>query len=1117
MATVPRSESAVRGARMVTAAYGAAAATSLVLLLLTLGRPHHISWVEDAFGLLNIPVSRSLVAVVVLAMVTRALLARQRLGLAAVALFQVAGIYLGIASLLRVTPFPALSDWQARGTFGAVLDVGAAVIGVAALVWLARLRPAFPARPAPGSWLAAGTVLAVGSAISIGATWLALRTAGHPEARTLWRQLEEALEGSLGSHDRPWTHPGTPGWIPQLASVLVSLTLVLAVVAFLRSARLPEAWSGERELALRALLREHGHRDSLGYFATRRDKASVFSPDGRAAVTYRVISGVVLASGDPIGDPASWGGAIEAWLAEARTHGWLPAAISVSEQAARVYARHGLGALPMGDEAILHPAAFDPADPDLAAVRHAARHAAARGLTVQVRRQQDLPADELTEILACADRWRGDEPDRGFSMALNRFGDPADGRMLFVTARDAHGVLRGVLGFVPWGRRGVSLDLMRRSPQAPNGVTELMVSELLSKGRALRIDAVSLNFVMFRSVYSGAARVGSGPLLRLNHSVLGYLDRFWQLERLYRSNEKYRPVWSPRFLCLEDWVSLPQVGLAAGQAEGFLPTLRLLSSHAEARLTDDELAAVQALEQGATAGATDQVPSVPAARASDQVRHRLQRLQALESAGSEGYPVGRGDALAALAAARVLAETPAEGVRRVTVSGRVRAVRAHGGVVFVDLVNGADRLQVLFDAQRLGRARVTEVTRLIDRGDLVVVDGVPGASRRGEPSLLADAWQMSAKCLHPVPFGSFTDPDARLRQRATDLIVHPDDLEALRTRGAVVASVRAVLGGRGFLEVETPILQVTHGGATARPFRTHINAYDLALSLRIAPELYLKRLLVAGVGPLFELGRSFRNEGADTTHNPEFTSLEAYLPHGDYTAMRRLTEEIVTTAARAVHGRCALPLPLGPDSSLVLTDVTGPWPVVPVLRAVSDALGVEVYLDTPLETLRRLAREHAVGLPEQAGPGTVIEELYGELVEPRTIHPTFYVDFPTETSPLTRPHRTTPGLAERWDLVIAGMEVGTAYTELTDPREQRRRLVAQSLKAADGDPEAMEVDEAFLRDLEMGMPPSGGLGIGVDRLVMVITGRTIRQVLSFPFVKPLRAERRVESPLGASR
>ena len=296
------------------------------------------------------------------------------------------------------------------------------------------------------------------------------------------------------------------------------------------------------------------------------------------------------------------------------------------------------------------------------------------------------------------------------------------------------------------------------------------------------------------------------------------------------------------------------------------------------------------------------------------------------------------------------------------------------------------------------------------------------------------------------------------------------------------------------------MLQAVHGGANARPFATHINAYDLDLYLRIAPELFLKRLVVSGVGRVFELNRNFRNEGADGSHNPEFTSLEAYEAHGDYTTMRRLARDLVLAVASAVNGR---PVARRPDGSELALDVE--WPVVTVHDAVAMAVGAPIDPSTPSEGLRALCAASGVVAPFEASAGLLVQRLYDALVEPATTTPTFFTDFPVEVSPLARVHRDDPRLAERWDLVADGMELGTAYSELTDPVDQRARLTMQSMDAAAGDAEAMEVDEGFLGALELGLPPTGGLGLGVDRLLMLITGTTIRGTLAFPFVKPARA------------
>ncbi|GAA2745091.1 bifunctional lysylphosphatidylglycerol synthetase/lysine--tRNA ligase LysX [Terrabacter aerolatus] len=1116
-----RARASHRPARLLTGLYALATLVALLLTLFARRRPHPLL-AENFFGLLNVPVAPTFVSVVVLALATRALLGRKRIALWFVAVFQVLGIYVGFVALVPAARLPRTGMWVSRGSLGRELDIVSTLVAVLALWWLWRLRREFTGRLQRGSWGLALAALVVGSAATVGVAWLLLGVVGAPRSQV--DPLVDTVLAVFGGVSRQ-TLSLVPVWVVDVVAVCAGLTILSAVTLFLASARPRSRWSPDREVAIRGLLAQHGSEDSLGYFATRRDKASVFSPDGRAAVTYRVVAGVSLASADPVGHPDSWQPAIEAWRAEAREFGWVPAVLGASEHGARAYAAAGgMRVLLLGDEAVLDAGRFDLRRASLTPVRRAVARATRAGLTVRIARQRELRLEELEEIGDRAEAWRGSESDRGFSMALGRAGDPADNDVLHVTAHDADGVLVGVLSLVPWGRTGVSLDVMRRSPEAPNGVTELMVSELLAQSRELGLSRLSLNFCMFRAVFEDAERLGSGSLTRMGASVLGLFDRFWQLERLYRSNEKYEPTWVPRFLCYDDAVSLPQVSVAAGAAEGFIRYPALRTPRAE--LDAEHLAQVAAL-------ATTHVDvSALGPRRTDQFRHRLSTLERMREAGLEAYPVGAASVattpLGALTGLLDADPRRAEGAgpeaAAISVVGRVRHVRDHGGVVFATLVDGDARLQVLLDAARLGSHVLGQFTAFVDVGDLVRVDGTLGRSRNGTRSLLAGSWRMEAKSLHPVPFQAFDDPAARARQRSTDLLVHPRDVELLRLRSGVVASVRRTLGDAGFLEVETPMLHTVHGGASARPFHTFINAYGVDLSLRIAPELHLKRLLVAGLGPVFELGRNFRNEGADATHNPEFTSLEVYQPHADYTTMRRLTERIVREAARTVHGREALPLPAagaargrsdqrrgaaGTDVSreVELVDISGEWPVVPVLDAVSDAVGQRITIDTDMDVLLELAEEHGIPVRPQMRAGAVIEELYAELVEPATMLPTFYTDFPVETSPLTRPHRSEAGLVERWDLVVAGMEVGTAYSELTDPVDQRARLTEQSLKAAAGDPEAMEVDEDFLQALELGMPPSGGMGLGVDRLVMLLTDTSIRSVLTFPFVRPVSAPR----------
>jgi len=459
---------------------------------------------------------------------------------------------------------------------------------------------------------------------------------------------------------------------------------------------------------------------------------------------------------------------------------------------------------------------------------------------------------------------------------------------------------------------------------------------------------------------------------------------------------------------------------------------------------------------------------------------------------------------AALAAAHASdTETVTGASEPLSIVGRVRAVRDFGGVTFGVLDEGGVHLQVLLAGEHTPRDQAWLWRHTVDLGDLVSVTGHPGRSRTGQPSLLVTDWAMASKCLRPLPDAraGFTDPEARVRQRYLDLIVNPESMAMMQARSRAVAALRAAFVARGFAEVETPMLQAIHGGATARPFRTHINAYNADLYLRIAPELFLKHLCVGGMSRIFELNRNFRNEGADATHNPEFTSVEAYAAHEDYVSMRVLTRELILDVATAVHGEPVVLQPL-PDGSLTKVRIDGDWPVVSIHEAVSRATGVELTTASSREDVCAVAAAHGVHAPATMTAGEIVLELYDELVEKQTTFPTFYTDFPLETSPLTRRHRSDPALSERWDLVAFGAEIGTAYSELIDPVDQRQRLTEQSLKAAAGDLEAMEVDEAFLTALEYAMPPTGGLGIGVDRLIMMLTGANIRATLAFPFVKP---------------
>ncbi|MCB5180704.1 bifunctional lysylphosphatidylglycerol synthetase/lysine--tRNA ligase LysX [Streptomyces antimicrobicus] len=979
------------------------------------------------------------------------------------------------------------------------------VLALAALGILVAARKEFYADSRPGALWRALLVLGLGllAAVLLGWGLVALFPGSLPRGQWLDWAAKQVF-GGLFSARQFDGRPPRPLYF--LLGLFGALALLNAAATLFRSQRMHAALHGDEEPRIRALLGAYGRGDSLGYFATRRDKAVVFAPSGKAAVTYRVEVGVCLASGDPVGDPGAWSAAIDAWLRVARRYGWQPAVMGASEEGARAYARSGLSALQLGDEAIVHVAHFDLDGRDMRVTRQAVNRVRRAGCTARIRRHAALTAQEMERIVDRADRWRDTETERGFSMALDRLGDPADGDCLLVEAFDAHGELIALLSFVPWGKDGISLDLMRRDRGAPNGVMEFMVAELCAASPKLGVRRISLNFAVFRSAFEEGGRIGAGPVLKLWRRLLLFFSRWWQLEALYRSNVKYGPEWYPRFLCYQDAGSLARVSLASGVAEGFVsvPSLRKLWGNGRPRGISSP-ATTEGLPAIADLGLEAVGEEAPAAeRLPEQVRVRHRKLDRLVAAGTDPYPVGIRQRTHTLAALRAAHPGLAGGSRtgeEVTVAGRVMVVRDLGGVVFALLRDWSGDLQLMFTREESGAA-LDAFTAQVDFGDHVVATGEVGAAKSGELSVVVRDWQLTGKCLRPLPDKrkGLADPEARVRRRYLDLVASPEAREVVRARSTAVQALRQGLLDRGFLEVETPMLQQIHGGANARPFRTHINAYDLDLYLRIAPELYLKRLCVGGMEKVFEMGRTFRNEGVSYKHNPEFTMLEAYQAFADYDVMLDLTRELIQGAATAAFGS-PVARKAGPDGRLVEHDISGPWPVKTLYGAVSEALGEEVDADTDEHVLRRLCDRAGVPHTPDDTRGDVVLEMYERLVEERTLLPTFYKDFPTDVSPLTRQHRHDPRLAERWDLVAFGTELGTAYSELTDPVEQRRRLTEQSLLAAGGDPEAMELDEDFLDALEYAMPPTGGLGIGVDRLVMFLTGRTIRETLPFPLVR----------------
>lgn len=485
----------------------------------------------------------------------------------------------------------------------------------------------------------------------------------------------------------------------------------------------------------------------------------------------------------------------------------------------------------------------------------------------------------------------------------------------------------------------------------------------------------------------------------------------------------------------------------------------------------------------------------------EQMRVRRAKLDRLRDSGTDPYPVRvpRTTTLAAIRAGHPELEPDTMTGERAGVTGRVIFFRNTGKLCFATLREGDAELQVMLSRDRVGEEALAAWKSDVDLGDHVFVEGEVGTSRRGELSVFADSWQLTAKALRPLPVAHKPmSEELRVRRRYVDLIVRDEARRTVRQRATVMSTLRAGLARRDFIEVETPMLQTVHGGAAARPFRTRMNAFDLDLYLRIAPELFLKRCIVGGLDRVFEINRNFRNEGADSSHSPEFAMLEFYAAYLDYQDIAVITRELVQESCAALFGDHVARHHDGTE-----LDLSGEWRQVRLFDLVGEAVGEQVSPDTPIEHLRALAERHEVGIDPAWIHGKVVEEIFEALVQPSLQEPTFVIDYPVDTSPLTRAHRSDPGVAEKWDLYIGGIERGTGYSELVDPVVQRERFTQQALLAAAGDPEAMVLDEDFLEALEYGMPPTGGVGMGMDRLMMTLTGLGIRETILFPLVRPI--------------
>ena len=495
-------------------------------------------------------------------------------------------------------------------------------------------------------------------------------------------------------------------------------------------------------------------------------------------------------------------------------------------------------------------------------------------------------------------------------------------------------------------------------------------------------------------------------------------------------------------------------------------------------------------------------PQVPAEDdLPEQLRIRREKRLNLIERGIEPYPVTvpRTHLLAAIREKYRDLETDTATGDQASLVGRIIFKRDTGKLCFATLREGdGTEIQAMLSLDKVGQAQLDAWKSDVDLGDIVSVTGEIITSKRGELSLLANTWAMASKSLRPLPNDHKPmSEETRVRMRYVDLIVRPEARAVARLRPQVMRSLRETFTSQDFIEVETPMLQVMHGGAAARPFKTFSNAYDIDLFLRIAPELFLKRCVAGGLERVFEINRNFRNEGADSSHSPEFAMIETYQAFGDWRSIADLTRSLIQNSAKAVSGSHVVTHMNGREA-----DLGGQWREISLYDAISEGVGETVTALTPIEELKKFATKLGMKIDPKWVTGKLAEEIFEHVVQDKLIEPTFVMGYPVDTSPLVRAHRDIPGVVEKWDLYVDGFELATGYSELVDPVIQRERLIEQAELGAKGDLEAMQLDEDFLRAMEFGMPPMGGMGMGVDRLLMALTGLGIRETILFPLVKP---------------
>ena len=986
------------------------------------------------------------------------------------------------------------------------------LIGLIALI-VSRKRFTADANTSSLARLLTWAPLYIVGVYAIGGLLLLFERAAITPRLTPWLWIKTVSFRFVGFDDNlTYRSHGFDNAFGALMLALGCLGLALALFFLFRPIFRTPSHSDDDFAHARRLVHTYGW-DTLSYFVFRPDKSWFFSSDGEAMLAYGYRGGWALVSGDPVGRPESIPLVVDEFIAMCNRNAWRFAFLAVREADLPMYDTFGLHGLYMGDEAIIHTLEFDLDGRDMRKVRQSVNRYDKAGYTFELTSEFACDRSTTLRLNQISQQWRGEKPEEGFTTALSQDINGDCPECAIAVARDADGVPMGFLHLVPMfgDKPGFSLDIMRYERDAPNGMMDYLISQTALELRAQGITRLSMNFAAFGRLLDDDIEFrGFHKLARWS---VKKLSTVYQADTLRRFSEKFHPHWLPRMIVFKEPGDIASVGILYLGAERFL-RVPLIGHVLAPRATDERSSAAHS-DLAIPPGLMKRKPAHRRRRGQQIVPPSADELgetpmfianvraaRELRADGIEPWPILTDfapDATAAELRERYPSLSPdAATGDTVSVAGRVMALRRFGAFTFCDLQDRSGRIQLYVRRDALGE-QTWQAFKKIGVGDVAGATGEVITSRSGELSVAAKSTMLLSKALRPLPdkIHGFRDAELRARRRYIDLIMNDDSKATALGRITTLATIREFMCAHDYAEVETGMLYNIPGGAQAKPFITHHNALDIDMYLRIALELELKRLVVGGIERVFEIGRAFRNEGADNRHNPEFTLMEAYCTYTDYLELMTFVEEMLTECARRVTG----------GTEIAVGDQTmsfePPWEQITMIEAAHRTTGLEIDLAMPDDEIRSRIEAYGIATEPAWGGAKMLEALYDEAVQMNIWDPTFVMDYPAATSPLAKRSRHSPLYAERYQLIVAGRELVNCYTEQNDPIVQREALMEQMRRREQGDDEAERIDFDFLRALEHGLPPLGGFGIGIDRLVMLLTGAdNIRDVILFPTYRP---------------